>query len=638
MAEFYLDVSAVGNEYQVYADTPTVWGIPQDGNGKALTGGAVAIATIDCNGATASGTGTVGVLGVTVSSTLNASGSALATAIVNAINASTTATSATYSAALLPLNRLVFARVNPTVNTEVQIMLRIAGTDWNGMTPTRANITGGSVTAFSGGTDGPFAYFCNNATIFGRTQATYGLVVQKPGSVTEPGADPVIVRTRRAGVDLSVLMQHTATLTVAHQAGLTARHFVFDNGTYWSGDDGQFLLDTVQTSGSTVDVRIGPGTTVFSAIQTFNAMKVGGFRIRHSLLNGTGSYGAIVAFGTGRSRWKGVFVEAGNANTQLFVQVITTIGSNNLEAIDCKFSFLRSQPISNLAASTPFYQRMQNCTFEWFGIGANIASLFSQSGFAASASTQTSKIHHTNCRYVVDSGAYSVVGVYAPALSATSRSVTTIDGCSGIQNPSIGLTATGPTTGGPELYWTDPAKFSFRYENCSLTTDWVQGSPYPTLNGQTPDGVPMSIRASWEAARLGSLVSFEVTRISSYYRDNSASKSVRIELCVPASEVPNTAQLYMTVSYTDTSGARHFEHSRGDLRSLHVPSAAVPLPNGVGLENWSLNGISGLASKRLEVITQFPIKQGSEVVCTVMIGAAPIGTHSFYIDPVVVFV
>lgn len=82
MAEFYLDVSAVGNEYQAYADTPTTWGVPQDGNGKAATGGTVAIATIDCNGASASGTGTVGVLGVTVSSTLNASGAALATGTI----------------------------------------------------------------------------------------------------------------------------------------------------------------------------------------------------------------------------------------------------------------------------------------------------------------------------------------------------------------------------------------------------------------------------------------------------------------------------------------------------------------------------------------------------------------------------
>lgn len=638
MAEFYLDVSAVGNEYQVYADTPTTWGVPQDGNGKALTGGAVAIATIDCNGATASGTGTVGVLGVTVSSTLNASGSALATAIVNAINASTTATVATYSAALLPLNRLVFARVNPTVDTEVQIMLRIAGTDWNGMTPTRVNIVGGGVTTFSGGTDGPFAYFCNNVTIFGRAQATYGLVVQKPGSVTEPGTDPVIVRTRRAGVDLGVLMQHTASLTVAHQTGLTERHFVFDNGTYWPGDDGQFLFETTQTSGGALSIQFGPGNTVSSAIQTFNAMKVGGFRIRHSLLSGTGAYGATVAWGQGRSRWKGVFAEAGNANTQLLVQTINTLSSNNLEAIECKFSFLRNQQISNLGGSTPFYQRMQNCTFEWSGIGSNIAALFNHSGFAANASSSTSKIHHTNCSYIVDAGAYSVVGIYSTPLPSNSRSVTTIDGCSGIQNPSIGLAAAGVVTGGPELYWTDPAKFSFRSENSSVTTDWVQGSPYPTLYAQTPDGVPMSIRASWEAARLGSYNSFEVTRISSFYRDNSASKSVRIELCVPASEVPNTAQLYMTVSYTDTSGARRFEHSRGDLRSLHLPSTAVPLPNGVGLENWSLNGISGLTSKRLEVITQFPIKQGSEVVCTVMIGAAPIGTHSFYVDPVVVFV
>ena len=140
MADFYCDVSAVGNEYQAYTDVPTTWAVPQDGNGEAGPGhaAAVAIATIDVAGCTGT-SASVGVMGVSLTG-LNATGAALATAIAAAINASTTAVSATYSALLLPLNKLVYARVNPGLSTQVQIMLRIAGANWVGFTPTQASI------------------------------------------------------------------------------------------------------------------------------------------------------------------------------------------------------------------------------------------------------------------------------------------------------------------------------------------------------------------------------------------------------------------------------------------------------------------------------------------------------------------
>lgn len=631
MANFYLDVSTIGNEYQSYADTPTTWGVPQDGNGKAATGGAVAIATIDCNGATASGTGTVGVLGVTVSSTLNASGAALATAIVTAINASATATTATYSAALLPLNRLVFARVNPGVSTEVQIMLRIAGTDWNGMTPTRANVTGGGVTAFSGGVDGPFAYLVNNTTVFGRVQTAYGLLVQKPGSVTEPANDPVIVRTARGGAPLSTLITHTTALNILFQAGLTVRNIVFDNGTYWVGDNAQFILETKQTSGSVVNINIGPGTG--GGTLSLVALNKAGAKLLCGQFTFGGSNGVVVGYGQGLTILSNMVVEAENVNTQLFVQTISSISSNRLQANGCKFIFRRMQAISSLGDSTAFVQFCNDTVFEWVGVGANVVALFGQNNYGYSSSASVCTIKHNSCTYLVDGGAYSVANVFGYQLLSNSRSITTLDNCVGILNPAMDLPAI-PVIGGPELYWTDPKTFSFRYAQCPLSTDWVQGNPYPTRQATTPNDVPMSIRASWEAARLTNSFAFEVTRVSSFYRQADAIKTINLELCVPSAQIPNTTQVFMLVSYTDDNGARITESSRGSLMALLDPTTSVPLQNGVGLSEWVTNGVSGITSKRLTLTTTAKIKQGTEIVATVYFGGTLTGSYSIYIDPV----
>jgi hypothetical protein len=246
MANFYLDVSAIGNEYQSYADIPATWGVPQDGNGLAGPGhsASVAIATISCNEASASGTGTLSVLGVTVSSSLNGTGSILATNIADAINASTTAVSASYCSATLGLKYLVYARVNPVLNTEVQIMLRIAGEDWNGITPAHTDITGLSVVAFTGGANGPFAYWWNTSTVFGKTLASnatttsYGLLTQFSPGVLNPTADDVVfVRTSRGGVNLNA---GYITTTNIWQQTAKSRTYVFDDGEVWAGDDGQY--------------------------------------------------------------------------------------------------------------------------------------------------------------------------------------------------------------------------------------------------------------------------------------------------------------------------------------------------------------------------------------------------------------
>lgn len=270
--------------------------------------------------------------------------------------------------------------------------------------------------------------------------------------------------------------------------------------------------------------------------------------------------------------------------------------------------------------------------FEWVGVGTHIGALFGQANYGYSSSSSVCTIKHNGCSYIVDGGAYSVASVFGSQLLANSRSITTLDNCSGINNPAIDLPA-APVIGGPELFWSDAKTFSFRYSQCALSTDWVRGSPYPTRDSVTPDAEPMSIRASWEGARLSDLYSFEVTRVSAMHRQADAVRTVRLELIAPTAFLPSKTHIYMLVSYTDSSGARRTESSRGDVSALMVPGAAQVLDDGVGLAAWALNGVSDVASKRLTLTTSQPIKQGTDIVATVFFGGAPTGSRTIYFDP-----
>lgn len=625
MAEFYLDVSAVGNQYQPYADTPATWGVPQDGNGLAATGGAVAVATIDCAGASASGTGTVGVLGVTVSSTLNASGAALATAIVTAINASATATTATYSAALLPLNRLVFARVNPGVSTEVQIMLRIAGTDWNGMTPTRANITGGGVTAFTGGADGPSAYLCSTSTnLFGKTARGYGLLTQlKVASALDPGAaaDVIHVRTRRGGADLQVLMTETATRydwTWAPAA--SNRQFLFDDGTVWAGDAGQFTLNlfsTVAISGGHNSIRFPAGIVVSMSSRS-------GERARILMDVRAGSFAYIARFVNGSEglHLDGVVVE----------ESALAVAGLQLQAFESSNSkwFMRggrwiakgARQLGGAGANPGCRVSYEDVEFEYFGLTGNVSGIINLAGGGAS----DQQFRFAGCAFKDRNGVYSITSPVAGGASFPNAAVIVeFDGCTGVDAVASGWAGTVQDYG-RQLVWENfgPSR-DWRVESGVWLAEWRAGQNFPTLNSLLPGGQPWSAKVMLRNVSVWG-VPQKVLKLPGYYRDTTATKAVTLEFL--AQQAFSRSQLGLLLAYIDNNDVVRYQSTMLS-QGQHL---ATPVSCDTSAAAWTLNGQTGYTAYKLALTTAFPIKQGTEFVAWVLFTGPLAADQTIYFD------
>lgn len=624
MAEFYLDVSAVGNEYQVYADTPTTWGVPQDGNGKAGPGhsAAVAVATLDCNGATASGTGTVGVLGVTVSSTLNASGAALATAIVTAINASATATTATYSAALLPLNRLVFARVNPGVSTEVQIMLRIAGTDWNGMAPTRANITGGGVTAFAGGADGPFAYLGRqDITLFGKAILGYGLMTAlKVASVAEPGFDDIIhTRTQRSGVNLTVAWQtsgNTAqTYYMAPASG--SRHFRADDGTLWTGDAGVFTVDVSRVSGYTTgsnSIRIN-GVSVMidgngyrwrwltNAVHT--GTSVGDFRIE---TGGAQRLFHQVLFEEGPDHVGAGFLFTHNVN-----------GNSQNTCIECKFVAKASRLLAQVQGNSVRYTFVK-CTFEYFGLTGAVNNFVSIAG-----TSNDVLIEFTGCKFFDRNGVYTVNAPVVTGMNGQTAVRIVFDGCTGITDVASGAPGVLADSN-RQLLWENfgPSR-DWRLESGVWLAEWRYGQNFPTLTSQLPGGQLWSTKLLLRNMGTWGVVQ-KVMKLPGMYRDTSSVKTFTLEFL--AQQAFSRSQLGLVLAYIDTDDVVRYEDTLLS-RGVHM---SAPVSCSTSSKIWALNGQTGYSPYKLEVTTEYPIKQGTEYLAWVTFTGPLVSDQTVYLN------
>lgn len=636
MADFFCDISAIGNEYQAYADTPTTWGVPQDGNGRAGPGhsAAVAIATIDVAGCSASGTGTIGVLGVTVSSTLNASGSALATAIANAINAATTtANTSTISSLGLALNRIVFARVDPGLNTRVQIMMRIAGTDWNGMTPTQANISpAATIGAFSGGADGPFAYIMQTNAVFGRTAITgYGIWTAAAAGVTDPGMTDVIhVRTRRSGVDFAIEVAPTNNLN-GHN--WRATNYLYDNGTVWPGDNGKLtatlFFNSVYSSLTwNIGINGSAGATVSHVSRGYRNL---------DLIWRTNSGSSIHRLHSQNSDKRSVWVRCGiiqygitNSTCRLYDDAGGTTTNVTAEFLDCFIhckQVLRTYMGSSASGSTGCYFKFNGTVVEIESATAPIAALCSI------GTAGQNKVEYIGGRIYDTNGVYNCASPFS--INAGNASIEAIcDSVFGVTDVYAGFTAS--VANQAKLIWSSPEGpyKGFRHETPQFVVDWKGDGTFPHCGAQRLTGDYWSHRVTWTSApTLGRSVT--PLKLAVFHRTATAVRTVRVDLFTPDATPFYLDEFDVAVSYIDDTGTARTEWVAGtNDRALSGSASRQLVPEGGA--TWTANGVVGYTGRKFELTTQYPVAQNTEI--TVRVGlCAPRGTSIvFYVSPRVV--
>ena len=643
MTVCYLDVSAIGNEYDAYADTPTTWAKPQDGNGLAGPGHSAAVPVVELTFSMVPTTGTISVYGVNVTLTgvLGAIGlSAAAAALASSINATATATTAAVCQALLPLNRFVYARVKPTDANTVQVMCRIAGANLNYPANSSARVVNtfnmSAMTSpldFAGGADGPWSYLANDGVVFGKAKTTYGIFCAKAPGPNEPGAaDYINVRTRRSGADLTVTLNETASTLTLRTPASSVRYFLADNGTVWSGDDGQI---TIFLNNTYTVAAVNFGTPASAAVLVFECRKRYGARLLIRCAGGAGGYTAVVApQGTDLMRVQGMLIEAYDAVTAIVLAPASPF-SYAAMFVECRLLLRKVSALFNFNGSYDIHYRFVSTIFEWTGIGSHVT--YMGSTFAPGSSGPVGLVFE-NCPFVVDGGAYSVTGVFqsAAGLIGTRAANVTMTGCTGLVNPSIGMPAS-PLNGlqKPTYSWTDEATGAFRIETPYTTVEYVPASNYPTLGVTLASGALMAYRFTWETARLNRSLHHEVGVFRTFYRSASAVRTLDIEMLTPTAEVPNTSHIGLAVTYVDSSNVvrneTSFSGTTGWIANLF--SLASSLPAGVGLGAWALNGATGVESRKVTLTTVFAVKQNTEIVARLLLMGPPTGTRVIYVSP-----
>lgn len=171
---------------------------------------------------------------------------------------------------------------------------------------------------------------------------------------------------------------------------------------------------------------------------------------------------------------------------------------------------------------------------------------------------------------------------------------------------------------------------AFRFQTARFAVDWKNDGSFPYYGAAAYiSGLNWSHRVSWTAASR-STSSVALLRLSNFYRAADAVVTVRLPLYVPDAIVVYEDEIDLMVIYTDAGGTRRIERTG-------LPSALSALATGrTALSDhagWTSSGVAAHTGKKLELITQYSVKQATDVVAVLIGRQYRAGGMTFYASP-----
>lgn len=539
MTDFYCDHQNTTLYPSAYMSTPaSAASLPQDGDGTVTGTGAtpaVSSASWDCTSASAS-SGTMTIMGATVTGITGGAGATVALAAAAAINASTAAVTTangnivnvylkalvwatTSGATLIVYSRIASAALNYSSNSSC---LMAAGTGW---------ISPPANAQFSGGVSGPFAYLFNTATLAAAVSSTVGTTVGGYGAMpaTVMGAvndgDRFYFRSKRSGANIEIILPTNSSITVTTRSKGTRTaplSFLVDSGVKWPGDNGVFTItaDSSLSYSRTIQIpavvglrQVWAGSRIDDDNCSFR-FKITGVPIgAYQLAIGGGTSGAdstidLEGIEISGDILVGSLYTMNNVNSTFNYVTLRAPTSTltrdeaRLNVRDCVFRQRGKRSV--FAGSSGSYQssvRVEKCKFDHTGI--------TQTTDSAIVYTQTSsftmRFEAINCRWIGFTADVNLSGFQL--FSAAETAMFSLKNCFA---PYIGVA--GGTTMGGLLGITESAGSvkhellrsisvlsalgtrNFVFETVRKSVVWVDSSaPYVTAS-RLPDDTPFSLR------------------------------------------------------------------------------------------------------------------------------------------------
>ena len=654
MADYYLRQWG----YPTYAAVPSGASWPldaQDGDGLASGIAVSAVASIDFASITAAAGNTIAVLGAVLTCVASgasanqfnaASGATLATNVAAAINAATATVSSAVSAATPQLRDMVYARVNPGLTTQVQIMTRAGSATLNTANNAAAALAQSGMSAslvqFSGGQSGAWGYLWNASpagtssqpTIWpsGKAVNSYGVAFSE--AAKRPLVGPVLSLSDTVHMRADGAVLASGVLSSGVNIAVTAWiNLLVDDGTVWPGQSGTVTVRMELSDGSNwmsfkSAVSVSPARALTFGSRTpyklifelaGTAGNSGGFSVGVS----DSTYGAI-AFANVLFR-----ESTASTNAKLLIDITN---HSTARYVGCKFQFNRNYFYSllNVANSSVSWKlEIIGAVFEWTALATSAGALL-QMGSIYNAAV----IRLLGCEAVGASPQVASIGGNRPAVTLTAKNL------KGFSLTTTLLGYMGDLSGNTEdagycLYQNVGSNKGMRLESTSSVLDWNPDGGYPTLSAVLQNGLPWAYRlllsSSENAIRYGGAA--ELVCITQAFEAADAVASLALEMLVPGAYAAaiTKGHFALLISYTDTNGAARSEFVNWSLRPL-----AETATLDASAASWALGSYGTHVAKKLAFSTQYAVKQWTELEATLFLRRPMPALLEVFVNPALV--
>lgn len=653
-------------KYPVYAAVPG-WGLAQDGDGTVNGLAVSAIGSVLFNATHASGT--VSIMGVSVTFTLGTSVDAQANALATAINASTTAVNSGTTPNGTQLRDMLYARgpANGAPSGTTQIMTRPGSAALNHANNANVlithslNGTAPTITQFAGGVSGSWGYFVNTAVLWPSAMAIgkYGVLWAKPLIGDAAAGDTIYVRTAKDGNPILLELSPAANPNSFRTFGNSAPvRFVFNSGGVWPETNGRLTvryrsdyqyLNLTQAAENASDLRnnrhfIG-GECSTDSDPNF------GFEMHALQYQTTMSFRAAAAC----DLYENVFFSTGSrtvADAQNTYSAPLGMSDSNAVTYPEEYACVLRRCLfvvkqgNNGAVNSYGYSNnisflFEDCKVRGLGVTSITAGLFT-------IMSQYSSTYSLRIRSLSTEGipANTPIVWNVPTNSNTQVTVedtdmTNLEASQGFmvdaninQSPNVNLSGVS-------------AGFPFLLENSRRSVYWLPTKGIPTLNANTPDNFAMAwaVQISTNPLLVFAGHAVRLPRMALLNPTANGIKTVSVNMLIDKDRVLKSNQVYFDLRYTDTNGVSRSESTNTqDITTLAEVTNMTPdwsqvKNDGQGniLPYMTLGADRFYRRYRLSLTTKYPVKTNTSIMVQVQIAVSSTSnTDRFVICPEVI--
>lgn len=562
--------------------------------------------------------------------------------IATAINASTTNLSSTISTTTPQLRNLTFARGPGTgaASNTVEIMTRAGSFDLNHAVTSAVAITKTgawtpTITNFAGGESGVWGYLTNNLATVWKSAVGINLY---GACYSGANVGPLMVKTAAAVTDVVNMRARGQTHTISRILSANMplwsvnTTYLWDNGTVWVGDSGQYNIVLLSNSASAATFGCLSGAINLRIVSRSKY----NLKVTHNQSGSADGNFCNPQAASCRILIQNVEFEDLSSGGAGFLRIAVSAATGSVIVRNCKLTYYKTTFTSPFITGGNFNDQsltVDGCEFNWPNFAGTPGNLVSWTGISGTGN----RIEIVDCKATTINPGLEPITVTASMFSQLGNTVIARN-LDGFRIPSaafgvLGVSSSAPLAERGLLFMQNiGSDRATRLETPSVYVEWIPGQGFPVADSYLPNGTAWSYRMVYPSSSRNAIRLEQPVEIISLTKTNILAAGIlnvdlELKLDDAYDHLITYSHLGIQVTYVANSDSKTRIENTDMWSKAVIPSSSKTWTDSAG----SYNGTH--VARKLGLTTSVAVKQNTEIEVRLIAFQEPANTQSLFINP-----